>query len=351
MVANANELPVSKIDFASSETTWLASARIDGKITVTDSVKKVRVVGLMTDPNADPNNTIFAAYFTVADKDGKNVPYGSMEEQNNMDERECYYEFRNCQIPKGSIIDMGIERTSFGTPVRITIYLDDVKVYETTLQVASKRGGVAELTREWSILHKATLEELKPGQYVDTVGHWAEEFVATAAVKYGANCGANEVARVYRPDDAMTRAMFVEMLVKMGGEKFEPSIAYGESPFDDVDMWSDSYPSIRWAHANGIVLGTGSGFDPNGPLTRQDIAVILSRYFEYKSITLSNAVTPIIFKDGQLIDDYARRHVANLQSADIVTGDPDGSYRPKDFISKAEGITVLCRLCNNGIIG
>ena len=73
----------------------------------------------------------------------------------------------------------------------------------------------------------------------------------------------------------MTRAMLVTVLWRMDGK---PSAAGGSS-FTDVPRGQWYTEAVAWAAENGVVNGVGGGkFEPDGNVTREQIATILYRY-------------------------------------------------------------------------
>ncbi|MBQ4565621.1 MAG: S-layer homology domain-containing protein, partial [Oscillospiraceae bacterium] len=78
----------------------------------------------------------------------------------------------------------------------------------------------------------------------------------------------------FEPDGTMTRAMLVTVLWRYAGQPAE-----GTNSFTDVpsNVWYTQ--AVAWAAENGIVTGIGGGrFDPDGQITREQLAVILYRY-------------------------------------------------------------------------
>ena len=84
----------------------------------------------------------------------------------------------------------------------------------------------------------------------------------------------------FAPGQPMTRAMLVTALWRLEGE---PAAA-GTSGFPDVkpDAWYTE--AVDWASQTDIVSGTGAGFDPEGSVTREQIASILYRYCEAQGL-------------------------------------------------------------------
>lgn len=82
-------------------------------------------------------------------------------------------------------------------------------------------------------------------------------------------------ADTFSPDEPMTRAMLVTVLWRMDGK---PDTAGGSS-FTDVPRGQWYTEAVAWAAENGVVNGVGGGkFEPDGNVTREQIATILYRY-------------------------------------------------------------------------
>ena len=108
--------------------------------------------------------------------------------------------------------------------------------------------------------------------FTDTIGHWAESYINEAAglgLINGMDVG------IYAPDSTMTRAQFVTILWRSKGSP-EPN---GTSMFTDLGAGSDWFSdAVAWAEENQVVDGVDVGkFDPNGQVTREQIATILFR--------------------------------------------------------------------------
>lgn len=108
----------------------------------------------------------------------------------------------------------------------------------------------------------------KPALFSDISGNWAEEYIVQAAER-GLIVG---YEGKYRPRDSMTRAELVTILWRAGGSpKAEPSAF--------TDLTQDWYrEAVAWAEKEGAVKGVGGGrFDPEGLVTREQLATILRR--------------------------------------------------------------------------
>lgn len=104
---------------------------------------------------------------------------------------------------------------------------------------------------------------------------WSHEGI-DYAVSHGLFVGTSDTT--FSPTGAMTRAMLVSVLWRMEGEPAHTD----RNPFTDVgtDWYTDG---VLWAAEHDIVAGIGDGrFDPNGYVTREQIAAILCRYTLWK---------------------------------------------------------------------
>jgi hypothetical protein len=115
----------------------------------------------------------------------------------------------------------------------------------------------------------------------------------------------------FGPDRTMTRAQFVTVLGRMflgslgvpnletTNQKYESMLGtYGTiSQFTDVSnddptLKNWAVPYIIWAEKEGLVQGLGNGkFDPQGPITHQQMYIIMYRYAQYIAHQSINAAT------------------------------------------------------------
>ena len=84
----------------------------------------------------------------------------------------------------------------------------------------------------------------------------------------------------------MTRGMLVTVLWRLDGET-APKTA---TTFTDVDANAYYADAVAWAAESGVVNGIGGNkFDPEGNVTREQIAAILFRYAAFKGVDTGRA--------------------------------------------------------------
>ncbi len=144
---------------------------------------------------------------------------------------------------------------------------------------------------------------------------------------------------IFAPEDSVTRAEFIKMIVLA---LFETDSS-ANSDFADVDKNSWSYPYISTAFKMGLVHGNGTGFGTSDNITRQDMAVIISRCMEKKNLIPSSQDSSV-FDDDNLISDYAKGAVALMKVEGIINGKGNNMFAPLDNLTRAEAAVIIMRV-------
>ena len=160
----------------------------------------------------------------------------------------------------------------------------------------------------------------------------AVDFVSSHGLFQGTDVG-------FEPDLKMNRAMLATVLYRLEGAE-----ATGENPFADVKDGTWYTDAVIWASGAGIVTGTGSGFEPDAPVTREQIAVMLYRYANYLGLDTA-ARTPLGgFNDGAGTSPWASDAMQWAVSVGLFQGNADGSLNPGGEATRAEVATLLERM-------
>lgn len=162
----------------------------------------------------------------------------------------------------------------------------------------------------------------------------------------------------FAPHMTMSRAMLVTVLYRLemslktaGAVKTDGTAGttgtsgtdYG-NPFTDVPEGKYYTDAVKWAAENEIVKGIGNGaFDPNGEITREQMAVILYRYMKYAGIEYVVTDEYILFADESSIADYAKDAVQILNKLGIIRGKGKGIIDPEGRATRAEVAAMLHR--------
>lgn len=168
-------------------------------------------------------------------------------------------------------------------------------------------------------------------------GHWASGDVA-ALVAAGVAEGFPD--GTFRPEEPVTRAQFVKMLLLAVG--LRPS-GTGHSAFKDVPASEWYAPYVTAGAQAGIVQGLSpTTFEPDQLITREQMAVLLTR-----ALRLTSGASPV-FSDAARIDDWAQAGVQAAVSVGYVDGFPDGTFQPHGTATRAQAARVVAMLLEHG---
>ncbi|MFR5421280.1 MAG: S-layer homology domain-containing protein [Oscillospiraceae bacterium] len=168
---------------------------------------------------------------------------------------------------------------------------------------------------------------------------WSHEGI-DYAVSHGLFVGTSDTT--FSPASAMTRAMLVSVLWRMEGEPAHTD----RNPFTDVgrEWYTDG---VLWAAEHDIVAGIGDGrFDPDGDVTREQIAAILCRYTLWKGRSADARADLRVFPDARDVSGWAYDSLAWANAEDLISGCMIGSIsylKPLDNATRAQVAAILMR--------
>ena len=146
----------------------------------------------------------------------------------------------------------------------------------------------------------------------------------------------------FDPEGTMTRAMLVTVLWRYEGEPEAPA-----NTFSDVKAGTWYFDAVSWAAANNIVGGVGNNkFDPDGNITREQMATILYRYCNGKGIDTSKQTSISGFPDAGSVSSYAQNAMQWAVAEKLVNGS-DGKLLPQGNATRAQVATILMRFIEN----
>lgn len=171
----------------------------------------------------------------------------------------------------------------------------------------------------------------------DYEGHWAQA-VIEKWLDSGKASGYPDGS--YKPDNNVTRAEFVKMVD--GIIDFNTK---GEITYSDVPATEWYYDYIGIAQEIGYISGySGGKFGPDDYITREQAASILAR-IQYLD---GNAEGIESFNDKDEISSWAAEAVGAASKAGFISGYSDGSFRPSENLTRAEAVTMLDNVLENG---
>ena len=182
--------------------------------------------------------------------------------------------------------------------------------------------------------------------FTDVAKNWAYpgiQYCVTHGIMGGMGDG------TFAPTGTTTRAQIVQILYNLEGT---PAVS-GTTPFTDLTAnWYK--PAILWAYQNNVVAGTSpTTFDPERPVTREQIAVILTEYM-YNVLKMNRTWTPAdlsTFPDGAQVSSWAKEAMQDAVALGLINGTkaPDGLVYldPQGSAARQQVATILMNFCQN----
>ena len=170
-------------------------------------------------------------------------------------------------------------------------------------------------------------------------GAWYHDYVYDLVYRGVVN---GMTATTYEPEGKLTRAQFVKLLACSLADAETLKTYEGKHPFKDSEgHWAEAY--IAWAKDKGIVEGvSATEFDPEAPITREQMATIFGRYALKQGIELPKSDNAAgSFPDADKISEYAREFVELMRIAGILNGYEDGTFRPQGNATRAEAAKLF----------
>ena len=92
------------------------------------------------------------------------------------------------------------------------------------------------------------------------------------------------------------------------------------------------------------ITGTGSGFEPDGQITREQLATILYRYADFLGLDTSAAGALSQFSDGDKVSAWAEEAMQWAVGSGLLTGKGNGTVDPTGNATRAEVAAILQRM-------
>jgi uncharacterized repeat protein (TIGR02543 family) len=244
---------------------------------------------------------------------------------------------------------------SQGTDVTLTVtpdegyVLDTLTVKDASGSDVSVSGGNGVYTFKMpgnavtvSAAFKAEEQDVETLPFKDV----AEDDWFYEAVKYvydnGMMNGTND-GSTFSPDMNLSRSMIAQVLYNLEGK---PS-AGAEGVFSDVAAGQWYTDAVNWAAANEIVKGYDNGkFGPEDDITREQMAVILYRYAQYKGYDVTAQGDLGTFNDGAETSDWAVEAMKWAVGSSLLQGYA-GNLNPTGTATRAEVAQILMNFCEN----
>jgi uncharacterized repeat protein (TIGR02543 family) len=149
-----------------------------------------------------------------------------------------------------------------------------------------------------------------------------------------------------RPGADISRAELATIIFRLLSDETRNRYYSKTNGFSDVEQgeqWANT--AISTVSGMGVVKGYPDGtFAPEKPMTRAEFATMLARF--YDSGQDSAATHP--FSD--VSEHWAEREIARAYALGLISGYPDGTFRPDANITRAEAVTLINRITDRCVL-
>lgn len=175
-------------------------------------------------------------------------------------------------------------------------------------------------------------------QFADIKGHWAEaqmaDWISKELIKGIGN-------NTYGPNNSITRAEFVTIINRI--YSFEEKAEVNFSDVTNTKEWY--YAEVAKAVKAGYIEGSNNGtFMPKAPITRQEVAAIISRIQDL-DVTVNEDVIKN-FSDAASIPSWSKGYISAVVSKGYMLGAKNGSetkINSTKNMTRAEAVTMVDR--------
>lgn len=168
--------------------------------------------------------------------------------------------------------------------------------------------------------------------FADTNKHWARENVRFVTARDLFN-GVSAIEFI--PNGNMTRAMAAAVLNRLSGE----NITSSTNTYVDVPANAWYAKNIEWAYVNGVAEADITEFRPDEPITREELALFIYNFAISEGENVNADTADFTDYENISFTDAVDYCAAN----GIITGYPDGSFKPGAFATRAEVAAMISR--------
>ncbi|MFJ6210174.1 S-layer homology domain-containing protein [Lysinibacillus sp. NPDC092081] len=179
--------------------------------------------------------------------------------------------------------------------------------------------------------------DLKPGGYfTDTIGHWAESYIQFL---FQGDIINGTSATTFNPNGQVTRGQLVSMIFRASGldvnEDYE-----GPATYKDLANFPGAKEVAILEEYGLIDIFDGVNFEPNKPITREEMAYVTARYLEGMNFDVSKVSKNNPFTDKNQMRQETVEAIGLLKQLGVIDG-ANGQFNPKGNLTRAQFSKIL----------
>ncbi|MFJ7738075.1 S-layer homology domain-containing protein [Lysinibacillus sp. NPDC097287] len=197
-------------------------------------------------------------------------------------------------------------------------------------------GSAQELSDLLMVFNRADIDLKTGGYFTDVIGHWAEGYIQFL-YQVGIINGTSDTT--FNPTGQVTRGQLAAMIFNASGldvnEDYE-----GPATYNDMQgFWGAKEVAILQEY--GLIdIFDGDNFEPNKPVTREEMAYVTARYLEAMEFDVQTANKNNTFADKGQMREEAIESIGLLQQLKILDSS-SGKFNPKGNLTRAQFSKIL----------
>ena len=145
----------------------------------------------------------------------------------------------------------------------------------------------------------------------------------------------------FDPKGTVTRAMVAQILYAREGK---PTVS-GAAAISDVPANAWFHNAMQWAKGQGVIAGYPDGrMDPNAPVTREQLAVILHSYAQKKGMNVSKTADLSGYADSAAVSVWAKDAMSWAVGSGLISGRSATTLAPAGSATRAERAVIFTQM-------
>ena len=145
----------------------------------------------------------------------------------------------------------------------------------------------------------------------------------------------------FDPKGTVTRAMVAQILYAREGK---PTVS-GAAAISDVPANAWFHNAMQWAKGQGVIAGYPDGrMDPNAPVTREQLAVILHSYAQKKGMNVSKTADLSGYADSAAVSVWAKDAMSWAVGSGLISGRSASTLAPAGSATRAECAVIFTQM-------
>lgn len=145
----------------------------------------------------------------------------------------------------------------------------------------------------------------------------------------------------FDPKGTVTRAMVAQILYAREGK---PTVS-GAAAISDVPANAWFHNAMQWAKGQGVIAGYPDGrMDPNAPVTREQLAVILHSYAQKKGMNVSKTADLSGYADSAAVSVWAKDAMSCAVGSGLISGRSATTLAPAGSATRAECAVIFTQM-------